>query len=161
MKPQTIPARQFDLPRFVEAVVDLWSDHEVAFLLVSDDGLADFGTGCLGDDADAAGDTPLEWLQAEHTLFGQFTQRDDDLYRLPGGVEIDVSNVDEADDTFLDDTSTYGFLVRLKEDALMIQTAVLRDVTGECVVTPVDDAGVFEREMVRFVESMKLRADRH
>lgn len=155
MKPQTIPARKFDLARFVDCIVDLWGDHEIAFPLVSGDGLADFGTGCLGDDADAAGDTPLEWLQAGHTLFGQFTQRDEDLYRLPGGGEIDVSNVDEADDTLLDDCTTYGFIVQLDGDTLVIQTAVLRDVTGECVVTPVDDAGVFEEAMVRFVESMK------
>lgn len=156
MKLQTIQARKFDLPRFVGAVVDLWGDHEVAFPLVSDDGFADFGTDCLGDAAAAAGETPLEWLRAGHTLFGQFTQRDDGLYTLPGGVEIDVPDVDEADDTFLDDTSTYGFLVQLRDDTLRVQTAVLRDGTGECVVTPVDDAGVFEREMVRFVESMRL-----
>ena len=155
MKLQSIPARKFDLSRFIETIVDLWADHEIAFPLVAD-GFADFGTDCLGDDADAAGDTPVEWLRAGHTLFGQFTQRDDGLYTLPGGVEIDVSNVDEADDTFLDDCTTYGFLVQLRDDALMIQTAVLRDGTGECVVTPVQDAGVFEQEMVRFVESMKL-----
>lgn len=154
MKLQTIPARQFDLPRFVGAVVDLWGDHEVAFPLVAD-GFADFGTACLGDDADAAGETPLEWLQAGHTLFGQFTQRDDGLYTLPGGVEIDVSDVDD-DDALLDDCTTYGFLLEMAGDTLRIQTAVLRDVTGECVVTPVQDAGVFEQEMVRFVESLKL-----
>ena len=156
MTPQTIPARKFDLPRFVEAIVNLWGDHEVAFPLVSNDGFADFGTDCLGDDADDAGETPLEWLQAGNTLFGQFARRDDTRYTLPGGVEMDVSVVDEADDTFLDDASTYGFILQLKDDTLLIQTAVLRDTTGECVVTVVEDAGVFEMEMLRFVESMEV-----
>lgn len=156
MKPQTIPTRKFDLPRFVEALVNLWGDHEVAFPLVSGDGFADFGTDCLGDDADTAGETPLEWVHAGHTLFGQFARRDDGLYTLPGGVEIDVSNLDDAEDTFLDDCTTYGYLLQMKGDTLLIQTAVLRDITDECVVTLVDDAGVFEQEMLRFVESMKL-----
>ena len=156
MKPETISARKFDLLRFVGAIVDLWGDQEVAFPLVSNDGFADFGTDCLGDDADTAGDTPLECLRAGHILFGQFTQRDDDLYTLPGGVEIDVSDVDD-DETDLDECSTYGFLLEMKGDAVVIQTAVLRDTTGECVVTAVEDAGVFEQEMLRFIESMKLR----
>lgn len=153
MKARTCPAREFDLPRFVAAVVDHWGDHEVAFPFVQG-GFADFGTGCLGDDD--AGDNPLDWLRAGHTLFAQFTKRDGTTYTLPGGVEIDVSDVDDDDATFLDDSSTYGFLVQVKDGNVLIQTAVLRDITGECVVTVVDDAGVFEAEMRRFVESLKV-----
>lgn len=155
MNPQTIPAREFDLARFVAAVVDHWGNHEVAFPFVAN-GFADFGTGCLGDDADAAGCTPLDWLCNGHVLFAQFTRRDGTTYTLPGGVEIDVSDVDDDDATFLDDSSTYGFLVQIEDGKVLIQTAVLRDITGECVVTPVEDAGIFEAEMRRFVESLKV-----
>lgn len=155
MKRRTIPIHQFDLAQFVDALVELWGDAEVAFPFVEGKH-ADFGTLCLGDAADTAGDSPLEWLAAGHTLFGQFARRDDCIYRLPGGIEVDVSDVDDDDDTDLDECSTYGFLVRLSSDELVIQTAVLSDSTGDCLVTAVKDAGLFETEMGAFIESLKV-----
>lgn len=152
---QTIPIHQFDLPRFVDGIVGVWGDHEVAFPLV-ENGYADFGTACLGDEADDAGDDPLDWLKHGHTLFGQFARRDEALYTLPNGVEIDVSEVGDDDETFLDAFSTYGLLVQLKDGVLTFQTALLRDINGEPVVTVVDDAGVFEDELRKFFESMMV-----
>ncbi|QEL17862.1 hypothetical protein [Limnoglobus roseus] len=153
MKRHTIHTDLFDLARFVDGIVQLWDDPEIAFALVEGK-YADFGTLCLGDAADATGDTPLEWLHAGHTLFGQFARRDDDRYTLPGGEVLDVSDVGDEDDTLLDESSTYGFLVRVQGGQLRIESAVLQDSTGECLVTAVDDAGVFEEKMTAFVRSM-------
>lgn len=155
MKRQTIPIDQFDLPRFVAAIVELWGDQAIAFPLVAN-GYADFGTACLGDEADVAGDNPLDWLKHGHTLFGQFARRDDTHYALPNGVEIDVSDVGDDDETFLDAFSTYGFLIQMKDSNLTFQTALLRDITGEPVVTVVHDAGVFEEAMQKFFESLMV-----
>lgn len=153
MKRRTTPIGLFDLARFVDAIVGLWGDPEVAFAFVEGK-YADFGTACLGDDADDAGDTPLAWLHAGHTLFGQFARRDDNLYTLPGGDVLDVSDVGDEDDTLLDESSTYGFLVRVQDGQLRIESAVLQDGSGECLVAAVEDVGVFEEKMAAFVQSM-------
>lgn len=154
MKPQRIPAETFDLVRFVETVIQFWGgDHQVAFPLV-ENGFADFGTDCLGDDAEVAGNHPLEWLQTGHNLFGQFTRRDDDHYDLADGSSLEIPDEDEAG-TQLDECTTYGFLVSLKDNTITIQTALLTDVSGEPKVYPVDDAGIFEEKMGQFVESMQ------
>lgn len=154
MKRQRIRTDLFDLARFVDALVELWADAETAFPFVSEDGYADFGTLCLGDDSDIAGDTPLDWLHAGHTLFGQFARRDDDRYTLPDGEVLDVSDVGDEDETPLDESSTYGFLVQVKDGQLRIESAVLQDGSGECLVAAVEDAGVFEEKMAAFVQSM-------
>jgi hypothetical protein len=150
----TLSLRDFDLHRFIDIVVEFWGgDHEVAFPFVHD-GVADFGTICLGDDADDAGDSPLEWLQHGHTLFGQLTRGDGVSYELADGTELEINDDDEADDVFLDDCSTYGFLLHLEGDLLTIQFAVLRDGTGEPLVTAVDHTGPFEEPMSRFIKMM-------
>lgn len=155
----TLSLQDFDLQRFIDAIVSFWGgDHEVAFPFVHD-GFADFGTTCLGDDADQAGDTPLEWLQNGHTLFGQFSRGDGVTYELADGTEVETTDDDEADDVFLDDCSTYGFLMHLQGDRLTIQTAVLRDGTGEPIVETVSHAGPFEEPMRRFLE--KLTKENH
>jgi hypothetical protein len=155
MKKQTVPLADFDLPRFIGTIVTFWGDHEAAFPLL-ENGFADFGLGCLDDDAEDPGDEPLQWLQHGLTLFGQFTRSDDSTYSLADGTEIEVPEDDESE--FMDDSSTFGFLVNLADDVLTIQTAVLRDLTGECTVETVDHAGVFETNMVRFIRSMKRAA---
>ena len=164
MKKKTIPLRDFDLPRFIETVVEFWHgqvtsmpDHEVAFPIVQN-GFADFGTDCLEDDADAVGDTPLEWLKNGLTLFAQFTRRFDGTYDLADGTVWQEPEDYEDDDVFLDEHSTYGFLTAVKGEVLSIQTAVLRDVTGECVVRTVKATGPFEEPMVRFIRSMKRQS---
>lgn len=155
MKPQTIPVQTFDLTRFVGTIVSFWCDHEVAFPLV-ENGFADFGTGCLGDNADEAGDHPLEWLQHGHTLFGQFTRRNEGRYELADGGEIDISDEDDDGGTQLDECTTHGFLVSLRDNMVTVETAILSDVTGECRVYPVENAGVFEDRMQRFIKAMRL-----
>lgn len=156
MTPQTIPAHSFDLSRFVETIVSFWGDQEVAFPLV-ENGFADFGTACLGDDADRAGDHPLDWLRHGHTLFGQYTRRDVGRYDLADGGSIDPDQGD-PEETQLDESTTHGFLVSVKDGLVTIETAILSDVTGECRVYPVENAGVFENRMRRFVGSMTAPA---
>lgn len=150
----TLSLRDFDLQSFIDIVVEFWGDREIAFPFVSSDGVADFGPSCLGDEADDAGDSPLEWLQNGHTLFGQVSRGDGVSYELADGTEVETTDDDEADDIFLDDCSTYGFLLHLEGDRLTIQTAVLRDVTDEPLVTVVEHAGPFEEPMRRFLEMM-------
>ena len=164
MKKKTIPVRDFDLPQFISTFVKFWHgqvtsmpDHEVAFPIVQN-GFADFGTDCLEDDADKVGDTPFEWLQHGLTLFAQFTRRFDGTYDLADGTVWQEPEDYEDDDVFLDEHSTYGFLTAVKGEVLSIQTAVLRDVTGECVVRTVKATGPFEEPMVRFIESMKRQS---
>lgn len=158
MKTQIIPAETFDLARFIESIVKFWSgDHETAFPLVQN-GFADFGTDCLGDDAEEAGSHPHAWLQHGHTLFGQFTRRDDDHYDLADASTVAMPDDDEDDETQLDESTTHGYLLSLEGDRLTIQTAILTDVSGEPKVYSVENGGIFEEKMVAFVEAMKRKA---
>jgi len=147
-----ITTTKFDLSKFIAAINDFWGDTEAAFPLVAS-GFADFGTSCL-EEPDAVGNTPLEWLQHTQTLFAQFTRGDGSNYELADGSELEVTDDDEAEGVFYDDCSTYGFLISLNESLLTIQTAVLRDISGECVVEAVEHAGVFEGPMKTFVQSL-------
>ncbi len=161
MKKKMISVRDFDLAHFINTVVKFWQgqvpsmpEHEVAFPIVQN-GFADFGTACLDDDADTVGDTPREWLKHGLTLFAQFTRRFDGTYDLADGTVWQEPEDYEDDDVFLDEHSTYGFLIALQGEVLSIQTAVLRDVTGECVVRAVKTTGPFEEPMVKFLTSMR------
>jgi len=158
---RAISVQRFDLPRFIDTIVDFWKDevptmpaHEVAFAFVGDDGFADFGTDCLSDEADAVGDSPLEWLRHGQKLFAQFTRRFDGEYELADGTKWEEPDDEEDDEVYLDEHSTYGFLISLNGELIRIQSAMLRDVTGECRVTPVKTAGPFEKPMIQFIGSM-------
>lgn len=150
----SVPTRSFDLGRFVRTIVAFWNDPQVAFPFVHD-GFADFGPGCL-DDGDDLGDDPLDWLRQEHTLFAQFFTGDGVTYDCADGQQIEIP--DDGDHrieaTCLDDCSTYGFLIRVKEGVVEIRSAVLQDSTGECRVDEAVDAGFFEEKMVLFIESL-------
>ena len=157
--------RRFYLPRFIDTIVAFWKAevptmpaHEVAFAFVGETGLADFGTDCLWDEADTVGDSPLEWLQHGQTLFAQFTRQIDGSYEGVDGTKW-VEPEDDEDEEYLHELSgselgSYGFLISLTGDRLSVQTAVLREISGECRVTPVKHAGPFEDAMVGFIESM-------
>lgn len=153
MTTRTISIHAFDLPRFIDAFVQFWNDPDVAFPLV-ENGFADFGVDCLGDDADNAGTTPLEWLHSGQMLFAQFTRRNEGEYELVDGTLLEVPDDDQTE--FLDECSTFGFLLRQRGDILTIETAVLNDATGECVVEAVADVGIFDASMMRFLDSMML-----
>ena len=157
----TIPLNDFDLSRFIDTIVDFWKDkvptmpaHEVAFAFVGEDGFADFGTDCLWDEADTVGDSPLEWLQHGQTLFAQFTRRFDGEYELADGTKWQEPDNEQDDDVYLDEHTTYRFLLSLIGELIRIQSAMLRDITGECKVTPVKTAWPFEEPMIRLIGSM-------
>ena len=154
MKKKTIPVRDFDLPRFIETIVEFLGNPMFAFPVV-DDGIADFGEDGFDEDME---ETPLERLQHGRTLFAQFTRGEGGSYELADGTKLEVPDDYEGEGEFFDECSAYGFLLQVADGVLTIETAVLRDVTLENVVSEVDDAGIFEGNMVRFIRSMKRQS---
>ena len=151
MKKKMIPVDEFDLPRFIECVVEFLGNPMFAFPFV-DDGIADFGEDGFDDDTE---ETPLDRLQHGRILFAQFTRGEGNAYELADGSKLEVPDDYEGEGEFFDECSAYGFLLQLTDGMLTIESAVLRDVTLENVVLAVDDAGIFEGTMVRFIESMR------
>ncbi len=160
---RTIPIQRFDLARFIEIMVDFWKDevsaHEAAFTFVGDTGLAAFGTDCLWDEAETVGEGPLDWLHHGKALFARFFRQFDGRYEGADGTTWDDPEDEENEESLHElsgfELGSYGFLVSLSGDRLSIQTAVLREVSGECRVTPVKTAGPFEKPMIQFIESME------
>ena len=151
MKKQIILVRDFDLPHFIETIVHFIGNPMFAFPIV-DDGIADFGEDGFDDDME---ETPLERLQHGRILFAQFTRGEGNSYELADETKLEVPDDYEGEGEFFDECSAYGFLLQVVDGMLAIETAVLRDVTLENVVLAVDDAGIFEGNMVRFIESMR------
>ena len=154
MKKKTIPLRDFDLPRFIKTIVHFIGEPRFAFPVVND-GIADFGEDGFDDDME---ETPLERLQHGRILFAKFTSGEGNSYELADETKLEVPNDYEGEGEFFDECSAYGFLLRIADEMLTIEAAVLRDVTLENVVSEVDDAGIFEGNMVRFIESMKRQS---
>ena len=154
MKKKMIPVRDFDLPHFIETVVEFLGNPMFAFPIV-DDGIADFGEDGFDEDME---ETPLERLQHGRSLFAQFTRGEGNTYELADGTKLEVPDDYEGEGEFFDECSAYGFLLQIADGMLTIETAVLRDVTLENVVSEVDDAGIFEGNMVRFIRSMKRQS---
>ncbi len=150
----TIPVRDFDLARFIDAIVHFMGNPMFAFPVV-DDGIADFGEDGFDDDME---ETPLERLQHGRILFAQFTRGEGITYELADGTKLEVPEDYEGEGEFFDECSAYGYLLQLTDGMLTIEAAFLRDVTLENVVSVVDEAGVFEGNMVRFIESMKRQS---
>ena len=151
MKKKTIPVRDFDLPRLIETIVEFLGNPMFAFPFV-DDGIADFGEDGFDDDME---ETPLERLQHGRILFAQFTRGEGSSYELADGTKLEVPDDYDGEGEFFDECSAYGFLLQIADGMLTIETAVLRDVTLENVVSEIEDAGIFEGNMVRFIESMR------
>ena len=151
MKKKMIPLRDFDLPRFIETIVNFMGDPMFAFPVVND-GIADFGEDGFDEDME---ETPLERLQHGRTLFAQFTKGEGSSYELADGSKLEVPDDYEGEGEFFDECSAYGFLLQIVDGMMTIEPAVLRDVTLENVVSEIEDAGIFEASMVRFIESMR------
>lgn len=154
MKKKMIHLQDFDVARFIATIVHFMGDPMFAFPVVND-GIADFGEDGFDDDME---ETPLERLQHGRTLFAQFTRGEGSSYELADGTKLEVPDDYDGDGEFFDECSTYGFLLQAADGMLAIETAALRDVTLENVVLAVDDAGIFEGNMVRFVESMRRQS---
>lgn len=154
MKKKMIPVRDFDLPRFIETTVNFIGNPMFAFPVVND-GIADFGEDGFEDDME---ETPLERLQHGRILFAQFTKGEGSSYALADGTKLEVPDEYEGEGEFFDECSAYGFVLQIADGVLTIETAVLRDVTLENVVSEIEEAGLFEGNMVRFIESMKRQS---
>lgn len=134
-----LPLNEFDLPRFINAI----EEPELAFQLV-DDGYA------IYDPAT----TPMKKLESGQAVFARFTSGEGESFSLADGTRLELPD-DYDGEGFFDDSSCYGFMVRLADGQLLFESAVMRDEREETVVFEVDDAGPFEAAMIRFIESFR------
>ena len=135
----TIPLNDFDLTRFINAI----EEPELAFQFV-EDGFAIYDPST----------TPTQKLDSGQTVFARFTSGEGESFSLADGTRIELRD-DYDGEGFFDDSSCYGFMVRLADGHLTFQSAVMRDEREETVVFEVDDAGPFEAAMIRFIESLR------
>lgn len=139
----TIPLNDFDLPRFIDAIVTLCDGPDLAFQLV-DDGYAIYDPST----------TPMQKLESGQTVFARFSSGEGESFNLADGTRIELP--DEFDgEGYFDDSSCYGFVIRLADGQLNFESAVMRDEREETVVFEVDDAGPFEAAMIQFIESLR------
>lgn len=139
----TIPLNDFDLARFIEAIATFCDGPDLAFQLV-DEGYAIYDPST----------TPMQKLESGQAVFARFTSGEGEIFQLADGTRIELPDDFEGEGYF-DDSSCYGFVVRLADGQLFFESAVMRDEREETVVFEVDDAGPFERPMIRFIESMR------
>lgn len=135
----TIPLKEFDLPRFINAI----EEPELAFQFV-DDGFAIYDPST----------TPMQKLESGQTVFARFTSGEGERFNLADGTQLELPD-DFDGEGYFDDSSCYGYLVRLADGHLTFESAVMRDEREETVVFEVDDAGPFEAAMIQFIESFR------
>lgn len=139
----TIPLNDFDLPRFINAIVTLSDGPDLAFQFV-DDGYAIYDPST----------TPIQKLESGQSVFARFSTGEGESFQLADGSRLELSD-DFDGDGYFDDSSCYGFVIRLADEQLNFTIAVMRDEREETVVFEVDDAGPFEAPMIRFIESLR------
>ncbi len=174
MKTLSILRRRFDLRKFVKAIhaFTVTMDGHEPFPVVQN-GVAVFDADLCDmlDEGEEIPDGPVKRLAAGHTLYCSFAlARDFDLLACADGNEIEVPDLDCDDKdenevslteeqreliakTHCDENRSYGFLVALRGEKLVIQSALLCDLSGDCEVETVKDAGLVEEPMRRWVDS--------
>jgi hypothetical protein len=135
----TIPLKDFDLTRFINSI----EEPDLAFQFV-DDGYAIYDPTT----------TPMQKLASGQAVFARFTSGEGESFQLADGTRLDLPD-DFDGEGYFDDSSCYGFVIRLADGQLIFESAVMRDEREETVVFEVDDAGPFEAAMVRFINSMR------
>jgi hypothetical protein len=135
----TIPLSEFDLPRFIEAI----EEPELAFQCV-EDGYAIYDPST----------TPMQKLESGQDVFARFSTGEGESFHLADGSRLELPD-DFDGEGFFDDSSCYGYVVRLADEQLNFTSAVMRDEREETVVYEVDDAGPFEAAMIRFIDSLR------
>jgi hypothetical protein len=175
MKTLTVPRRRYDLRKFVKAVRTFTQamDGQEPFPIVRD-GVAVFDADlCDMLEEEEILDDPVERLEAGYTLFCQFALcRDFDLLACADGTEIEVPDLDCEDDddeapltqeqreligkTCCDENRSYGFLVTLRGKKLVIQSAQMCDLNGDCEVETIKNAGLVEEPLRRWVDSFLI-----
>lgn len=175
MRTLIIARSHFNLKKFLKAIRDftLVMGGDEAFPIVQDNVAiydADF-CDMLDEDAEIP-DNPVERLEAGHTLFCPFSLcRDFDLLACADGTEIEVPDLDIEDEdegslteeqreligrTHCDENRSYGLLVTLRGKKIVIQSAQMCDLSGDCEVEAVKDAGLVEEPMRAWVDSFLL-----
>lgn len=139
----TIPLKDFDLPRFIDAIVTLCEEPELAFQFV-DEGFAIYDPTT----------TPMQKLESGQTVFTRLSSGEGERFNLANGTQLELPDDFEGDGYF-DDSSCYGFVIRLADGQLLFESAVMRDKREVTVVFEVDDGGPFEVAMVQFIESLR------
>lgn len=139
----TIPLNDFDLPRFIDAIATFCDGPDLAFQTV-DDGFAIYDPLT----------TLMQKLEKGQVVFARFSTGEGENFQLADGTQIELPN-DFDGEGYFDDSSCYGFVVRLADGQLKFESAVLRDEREETVVFEVDDAGPFEAAMIQFIESLR------
>jgi len=143
---KTIPLDQFDLPSFIAAIVTFGDGPDFAFQFV-DDGYAIYDPST----------TPLQKLAGGQDVFARFSSGEGESFNLADGTRLDLPE-DYDDEGYFDDSSCYGFVVRLADGQLTFESAVMRDEREETVVFEVDE-GPFEAAMIQFINSMRRNQD--
>ncbi len=150
-------------------------DTELAIAL-EDDG----GDDAEGEEADIPEDS-LGRLEAGFTLFGGFTQfNGEGGFDCADGQMVEVPDLDEEDDeeeprkgrpqrtkkyvemvgnTHCDECRGYGYLISLEGDRVVIDSALLCDLSGDCEIEPVKEPNLLDEPMTRFVESFVVQPD--
>jgi hypothetical protein len=144
---KTIPLDQFDLPSFIAAIVTLCDGPELA-LPVVDEGFAIYDPTT----------TPMQKLESGQTVFARFTSGEGERFNLADGTQLELPD-DFDGEGYFDDSSCYGFVVRLADGHLTFRSAVMRSINDETIVHEVDDAGPFEAAMIQFINSMRRNQD--
>jgi hypothetical protein len=144
---KTIPLDQFDLPSFIAAIVTLCDGPELA-LPVVDDGFAIYSPST----------TAMQKLESGQTVFARFSSGEGESFNLADGNRLVLPD-DYDGDGFFDECSCYGFVLRLTEGNVIVNSAVMRSINDETIVHEVEDAGPFEAAMIQFINSMRRNQD--
>lgn len=138
-----IPLNDFNFRRFIDAIATFCDGPDLAFQTVYD-GFAIYDPKT----------TPMQKLESGQAVFARFSNGEGESFSLADGTQLKLPD-DYDGEGYFDDSSCYGYLVRLADGHLTISSAVMRDEREETVVFEVDDAGPFEEAMVRFIESFR------
>ena len=78
---------------------------------------------------------------------------DDDEEEETDLDERDEEGQEEEDETYCDENRSYGLLIALERDKLVIESGVMCDLSGDAQVEVVKDAGLVDEPMRRWVNS--------
>jgi hypothetical protein len=181
MKVITIPRAEFDWLRFAATITEFTQPLTLGSadtFVIAEHGKLVLDLEELTLDDEDVPDDPLERLDAGHDLFAPFAVfRDFGELACADGKQIDVPDLDEldveeeenddsehvpklteeqrelAEATVCDENHFYGFLIALDGDNLTFRSVLVRDSDGGCDVEMIENAGLVDEPMVKFVLS--------
>ncbi len=75
-------------------------------------------------------------------------------------TEADEEEQEAEEETCCDENRSYGLLLSLKGEKLVIESALMSDLDGDCEVEIVKNAGLVEVPMAKFVNSFIVKPRR-